>query len=405
MACTEVHRRLVVAALVVAPLVALLVWSTATVRATGDYEPRQPSRLGSVVVSMAAGAQGDGYVLNSYGGLNSGVLPGALFADEVPRPPSLTTMSAGGVLTLGGGAGQFKSDLQWLGVQVRDHTGVVATGYLWNGTANGNRLTLSGLGSLPTTGHVALDFYDVVGEALEASPGGRSDLVIQAAAVDAGGIGVQPAQFFRGTQIQPPLGAVMKGSFPGEWFMDGQDREVSGVNINASRVQLTYQGTSGEWVSDPNLLRHQRLSVYRGDEQLIEVDLGPVLGEMTQNEIHCGGGNVICFEHGGLSGTILDYRGILLVKHEDTTALTWIRNTPGGVVAGQLMCALVAAVIVSRASKGMRSPQREWAIMGVAGIGACAFPIAGEGSLFWGVGILILCLAAGGGWHWLSRSR
>ncbi len=396
MASTEVHRRLVASGvLLVAAFVVLLTWPAATARATGDYEARQPSRLGSVVVSMAAGAQGPGYVLNSYGGLNSGVLPGALFADEVPRPPSLTTMSSGGVLTLGAGTGQFKPSLRWLGVQVRDHSGVVATAYLWNGTVNGNRLTLSGLGSsLPATGDVALDFYDVVGRALEHAPGGRRDVVIQAADLGGGSIGMSSGS-----------GALMAGSFPGEWFMDGEERSVAGIDINASRVRLQYQGNSGEWVSDPNLLDNQRMSVYLGDDQLIEVDLGPVLGDMTQNDIHCGGGNVICFEHGGLSGSILDYRGILLVKQENTTALTWIRNTPGGVVAGQILCALIAALLVSRASKGMRSPQREWLIMGAAGIGACAFPIAGEGSMFWGVGILILCLAAGGGWHWLSRAR
>ena len=70
----------------------------------------------------------------------------------------------------------------------------------------------------------------------------------------------------------------------------------------------------------------------------------------------------------------------------------WIARLPGGAIGGQLGLTLLAGAVSGYRFRGMKSPQREAAIMGAMSFGALILPFFGHGNNFWIIGVAILVL-------------
>ena len=95
---------------------------------------------------------------------------------------------------------------------------------------------------------------------------------------------------------------------------------------------------------------------------------------------------------------------VLLIQFEDVSFIELVERTPGGIIAAQLLLALIAGGFIFVAAKRQPSPRREVAGMIAMCAGSLVLPVIGIGNLFWTFGIVLLVIM-GSGAVFFMRSR
>ena len=385
----------------------------------GAQTTGQFAYLGTVhlFVGSDPGNNRDGYMRNGYGGITAGDLPGALFRDGRARPVGEVSIARGnGQLRIAYAQeelGLIKSAeaLKWMRVQVRAvDNSIIAETNLWQGTACADRSlcrTLAADLSTHVDQAVAVDFFDAVREALNASPGGVQDIVIVAADTGSDSTGFDSGN-----------GDHVGGHLPGRWFKDGDDKGIGWFRVHHGSsgrvVEIAYDSSlnlqDALWRYDPDLYRDYRLTVWdRSGQEVVRVDLGRALGTLGESSRRCGDSSAqrrICFPYDDEEFDGADYRGqVVLVQLEDTRFARMVADVPGGEIGAQLWVALFAGALVGWRARRTRSPVREYTIIAAMMLGAMIPPFIGVGNLFWPMGILIVVGLAAGAAHFLGRSR
>ena len=369
--------------------------------------------LGSVWMEVGVDGDASGYLVNDFGNIASGQLPGDLFVDGIPRPMErfiLHDVSSGDdYISFGANLGNVVANhqtgdaLRWLRMQIRTASGeIVAIANLWDtysgsGTCPNNVICLDLLAYEPSSlsmaslqGElVAVDFVDGATEIELAMTGGSDALTI----------------FAEWNSSESHYSCVsteacyISGNYPTTMITEHTPDEWKG-NLTLTDTTLTLE------TLDANPFLFQGWKYYavnirgRDDALLAHIRISEYITTQTDTELIIA----IPSEY----APIIDLDGydqqVLSFQFENIYYVQLLERTPGGVIAAQLLLALIVGIIGIVGFWKAQPTVRTMAGLIGASLGAVILPIIGTGNVFWTFGIVVLVLLSCGAVYFL-RSR
>ena len=369
--------------------------------------------LGSVWMEVGVDGDASGYLVNDFGNIASGQLPGDLFVDGIPRPMErfiLHDVSSGDdYISFGANLGNVVANhqtgdaLRWLRMQIRTASGeIVAIANLWDtysgsGTCPNNVICLDLLAYEPSSlsmaslqGElVAVDFVDGATEIESAMTGGSDALTI----------------FAEWNSSESHYSCVsteacyISGNYPTTMITEHTPDEWKG-NLTLTDTTLTLE------TLDANPFLFQGWKYYavnirgRDDALLAHIRISEYITTQTDTELIIA----IPSEY----APIIDLDGydqqVLSFQFENIYYVQLLERTPGGVIAAQLLLALIVGIIGIVGFWKAQPMIRTMAGLIGASLGAVILPIIGTGNVFWTFGIVVLVLLSCGAVYFL-RSR
>ena len=369
--------------------------------------------LGSVWMEVGVDGDESGYLVNDFGNIASGQLPGNLFVDGIPRPMErfiLHDVSSGNdYISLGADLGNVVANhqtgdvLRWLRMQIRTTSGdIVAIANLWDTysgsvTCPNNVICLDLLAYEPSSlsmaslqGElVAVDFVDGATEIESAMTGGSDALTI----------------FAEWNSSESHYSCVsteacyISGNYPTTMITDHAPDEWKG-NLTLTDTTLTLE------TLDANPFLFQGWKYYavnirgRDDALLAHIRISEYITTQTGTELIIA----IPREY----APIIDLDGydqqVLSFQFENIYYVQLLERTPGGVIAAQLLLALIVGIIGIVGFWKASPTVRTMAGLIGASLGAVILPIIGTGNVFWTFGVVVLVLLSCGAVFFM-RSR